>query len=197
VAAECRPGVQLIGVEPADGMRSVPSADEGHSNIRILNGRFEKFPRPRFSGLPVQRVRLSLDNRPRRISTRDRPSVESKGRNGSVLRRTKQCTRICTQDDARLTELYGAILAAELGRLAKALDKEETVELFSSCFRSECVSVQESYHTYYDTLEGHWVGGYGLKSFLPDSGGARQVCISELRSAIGGLMEGKVSLHNS
>src|SRR6266446_10714 len=45
LASGSKPGIQFIGVEPADGMRErAIQRTKDHPNIQILDGRFEKIP---------------------------------------------------------------------------------------------------------------------------------------------------------
>lgn len=41
-------------------------------------------------------------------------------------------------------------------QLRKQLKKAEAAELFEEAFGPQRAYVEESYETYYDTLEGHW-----------------------------------------
>ena len=44
----------------------------------------------------------------------------------------------------------------ESAGLRKQLKREEAFRLFSQAFEPSRLSVEESYDTYYDSLEGHW-----------------------------------------
>src|SRR5882724_617035 len=44
----------------------------------------------------------------------------------------------------------------QAAKLRKQLSREDALKLFRSRFTDAQVSVEESYHTYYDSLEGHW-----------------------------------------
>ena len=47
-------------------------------------------------------------------------------------------------------------LMVEAASLRKQMTLDEATALFRTAFSSPRLSVTESYHTYYDTLEGHW-----------------------------------------
>jgi hypothetical protein len=68
------------------------------------------------------------------------------------------------------------------------LTKEDAVRLFNETFDPRQVSADESYETYYDSLEGHW--GWWVRiegQFVSIPPEARKACDQEVRSALSGL----------
>jgi ubiquinone/menaquinone biosynthesis C-methylase UbiE len=84
----------------------------------------------------------------------------------------------------------GPALLLDSARLRKQLTREATLELFSKAFESPRLSVEESFTTYYDTLEGHWswwvrVEGHFVK--IPQE--KKAACDRDVREALQSLAE--------
>jgi hypothetical protein len=69
--------------------------------------------------------------------------------------------------------------------MRKQLKKEEALQLFGTTLPPERLSVEESYETYYDSLEGHW--GWWVRiegQFIGIPGDKRETCNREVRDAL-------------
>lgn len=84
----------------------------------------------------------------------------------------------------------GPALLLDSARLRKQLTRQAASDLFSKVFESPRLSVQESFATYYDTLEGHWswwvrVEGHFVK--IPQD--RKAACDRDVREALQSLAE--------
>jgi hypothetical protein len=79
----------------------------------------------------------------------------------------------------------GPALLLDSARMRKQLKKDEAYELFANAFPSSLVSVEESYDTYYDTLEGHWGWWVRIEGhFLQLPSEKTRECYQELGDAL-------------
>ena len=84
----------------------------------------------------------------------------------------------------------GPALLLDSARLRKQLTRQAASELFSKVFDPSRLSVEESFTTYYDTLEGHWswwvrVEGHFVK--IPQE--KKAACDRDVRNALQSLAE--------
>jgi hypothetical protein len=69
--------------------------------------------------------------------------------------------------------------------MRKQLTREEAYQLFEKAFGPPDLSVDESYQTYHDTLEGHW--GWWVRiegQFMRIPPVRREACDREVKSAL-------------
>ena len=84
----------------------------------------------------------------------------------------------------------GPALLLNSARMRKQLTKDAAFQLFAKNFGRSCVSIEESYDTYYDTLEGHWGWWVRIEGhFVQIPPDKKQACDSEVRQALLGLSE--------
>lgn len=91
---------------------------------------------------------------------------------------------------ALFLKYMGPALLLDSARLRKQLTRQAASDLFSKVFESPRLSVQESFATYYDTLEGHWswwvrVEGHFVK--IPQD--RKAACDRDVREALQSLAE--------
>jgi ubiquinone/menaquinone biosynthesis C-methylase UbiE len=84
----------------------------------------------------------------------------------------------------------GPALLLDSARLRKQLTRQAASDLFSKVFDPSSLSVEESFTTYYDTLEGHWswwvrVEGHFVK--IPQE--KKAACDRDVRDALQSLAE--------
>lgn len=186
------PDVQFIGVDPATNMckRATRRAAD-LANIKIMTGRFEQIPLETaivdylYSIYAFHWV-SNVDRSAEEISRVLKPTGEMDlffiGRdNGREVIQTT--TPI-------FLKYMGPALLLESARMRKQLRKNEAYELFAKLFPPSLVSVEESYDTYYDTLEGHWgwwvrIEGHFLR--LPSE--KKRQCFEELGDALVSLAD--------
>jgi len=86
----------------------------------------------------------------------------------------------------------GPALLLDSARMRKQLTKETAYELFATTLSPPRLSVEESYDTYYDSLEGHWGWWVRIEGhFMQIPAAKREVCNREVRSAILSLTDEK------
>jgi hypothetical protein len=89
----------------------------------------------------------------------------------------------------------GPLLLLESARLRKHLTREDAEQAFGRCFASSRLSVEESFETHFDDIDGHWSWWLAraeahFSRIPPDR---RQACDQEIRSAIESLSrEGRI-----
>ena len=150
--------VRFIGVEPAANMRKVAiSRAAEYTNVRILDGCFESLP------LESQSVDYMYSILAFHWTTDLEKSVQELAR---VLKPDGEMdlTFIGRHNGRefiqKTTPVFFKYMTPALMIEAVSLRKHLTIEtaftLFGKAFDSPGLNVTESYHTYYDTLEGHW-----------------------------------------
>jgi ubiquinone/menaquinone biosynthesis C-methylase UbiE len=92
------------------------------------------------------------------------------------------------ETSAIFLKYMGPALLLDSARLRKQITRETAYELFSKAFEPSRLSVEESFTTYYDTLEGHWswwvrVEGHFVK--IPSEKKAQ--CDRDVRAALESL----------
>lgn len=158
LASRNSPEIQFIGVEPAANMRKIATARTAqYPNVRVLDGSFEKLP---FESESVDYLYSILAFH----WTTDLD--QSAGELARVLQpRGEMDLMFIGRHNGRefiqkMTPVFFKYLTPALIVEATSLRKYLTVEaaagLFTKAFGSRGVSVTESYHTYYDTLDAHW-----------------------------------------
>jgi len=186
--------IRFIGVEPADHMRAkAAAAAQLHANIDICEGAFERLPMDDASldylySLYAFHWTTDLDRSVQELSRVLKPAAGMDlfftGRyNGQeFLRKT---TPIFLRH-------MGPTWVLTSASLRKQITAEAARQLFESAFPSERVTVNESYQTYYDSLDGHWswwIRAEGHFVGMPPE--KRSECDREIREALSGLMSEK------
>jgi ubiquinone/menaquinone biosynthesis C-methylase UbiE len=194
LASACPPGVRFIGVEPAANMRSLAVGRTAHfPNVRIIDGRFERLP------LESQSIDYLYSILAFHWTTDLGKSVAELAR---VMKPTGELdmTFIGRHNGRefirKTTPVFFKYMTPASMIKAASLRKQMTLEaataLFRTAFSAPGLSVTESYHTCYDTLEGHW-GWWGrIESQLVDLPEAKRAeCEQAVRRAIAMLATDK------
>jgi len=187
--AKERPETHFIGVEPAEELRHSAEAKASKlSNASVLNGRFEELP---FEDQSVDYIysilafhwttnlKGSVNEFARVLKPDGEMDLMFIGRhNGKEF--IKQTSPI----------FYKFIPPRTLMESA-SMRQQMTVEAADNLFRpvfKERLSVTESYHTYFDTLEGHWSWWCRIEGqFVNISPEVRSECDREVKSALAEL----------
>ena len=181
---------KFIGVEPAAKMRERAIARTALvPNVQVFDGSFENLP---FQNASVDYLysilgfhwttdlSKSMSELARVLKPTGEMDLTFIGRNNG--REFIQSTTPVFMKYMTPAMLVRAAL------LRKQLTVEETRVLFHKTFGSRKITVSESYHTYYDTLDGHWSWWVRIEGQLvniPDS--VRANCDQEVKAAIGRL----------
>lgn len=190
LAGSARPEARLIGIDPADNMRAIArERAHGHSNIRILDGRFEEIPLESRSVDYLYSIfafhwTADLDVAVSELARVLKPDAEMDlffiGRHNG--REFIQAT----------TPIFlrhmGPALLLQSAQLRKQLTREAAEALFARDFNPSRLAVVESYQTYYDTIEGHWAWWVRIEGhFLQIPSDRRVACDEDVRRALIGL----------
>ncbi len=192
LASSSVPEVRFIGIDTAENMRQLAAERTANlPNVTILDGCFERTPLPSASvdylySILAFHWTTDLDASAKELARVLKPAAEMDlffiGRNNGreFIRKT---TPIFLRH-------MGAAGLLDSARMRKQLTKEEAFRLFSQVFEPSRFSVEESYDTYYDSLEGHWawwvrIEGQMVK--IPTE--KKQDCDREVRSALESLTE--------
>jgi ubiquinone/menaquinone biosynthesis C-methylase UbiE len=188
--ASTHPHVQFVGVEPADRMRNLAAHRAAeHSNVRILEGRFESLPLETDSVDYLYSIlafhwttdlQKSVDELARVLHPSGEMDLTFIGRHNG-----REFIRKTTPVFLRYMKLGKMVEAAAL---RKQLPVDEATALFQRAFGSAGLTVSESYHTYHDTLEGHWAWWVRIEGqFINIPPDKRGECDEAVREAIATL----------
>jgi ubiquinone/menaquinone biosynthesis C-methylase UbiE len=158
LASESRPDVRFIGIDPAENMRKRAVQRAGSvSNIEIREGSFEFIPMEPasvdylfsiFAFHWTTDLNQSVTEMARVLKPEGEMDLFFIGRNNG--------REFIEQTTPIFLQYLGPKRLLESAGLRKQLKREEAFRLFSRAFEPSRLSVQESYNTYYDSLEGHW-----------------------------------------
>ena len=194
IAGRIGPDVCLTGLEPAENMRRRAAAlVAAYPNVRVLDGRFERMPLKTasidylFSNLAFHWT-TDLDSSVAEIARVLKPEGEADltfiGRhNGEEFIRATTPIFLKHMGPARLLESAA---------MRKQLTLQATRDLFGKQFDTPSqprrCTVEETYTTVFDTLDGHWHWWVRIEgqfvSLPPDK---REACDREIRQALARL----------
>jgi ubiquinone/menaquinone biosynthesis C-methylase UbiE len=182
--------LRLFGVEPAANMRRRAMARTAqYPNVRILGGSFEHLPlRTRsidylYSILAFHwttDLEASVAELARVLTPTGEMDLTFIGRHNG-----REFIRATTPVFVRYLTPAAMVKAASL---RKQLTVEEATALFAAVFHLPGLTVAESYHTYHDTLEGHWGWWVRIEGQFVDIPPGRQAeCDRAVRDALASL----------
>ncbi|MGZ4416792.1 MAG: class I SAM-dependent methyltransferase [Gaiellaceae bacterium] len=190
LAAASAATVEFIGVEPAPKMREVAAARTAeHPNVRILPGSFEELPLEDDSvdylySILAFHWTTDLERAVSEIRRVLRAGAEMDlffiGRENG-----KEFIRATTPIFFRYLSPATMLKAAGL---RKQLTLAQASELFQGAFPGPDLTVDESFVTHYDTLDGHW--GWWVRiegQFLDVPPATRSECDAAVREALSRL----------
>ena len=190
LAKRSHPEIQFIGIEPAENMRRCAARRIGsRTNITVLDGCFEEIPLKSqsvdylfsiFAFHWVTDLSASVREIRRVLKPNGRMDLFFIGRNNGheFIRKTSTI----------FLKYMGPANFLESVRLRTQLTREEALRLFSETFDPRHVSADESYDTYYDSLDGHW--GWWVRiegQFVSMPTERKEACDQEVRKALSGL----------
>ena len=187
LAGNSRPGIQFIGIDPAKNMR-VRAAErtKRNRNIKILDGSFEKMPLEARSVDYMYSIfafhwTTDLEASVKEIARALKPAA---GMDLFLIGRNNE-REFIQRTSPIFLKYMGPALFLDSTRMRKQLKKEEAFRLFAATLPQERLSIEESYETYYDSLEGHW--GWWVRiegQFVRIHGDKREACNREVRDAL-------------
>jgi ubiquinone/menaquinone biosynthesis C-methylase UbiE len=194
LASTGHPGKQWIGIDPAENMRKLAvDRTRGLAAVRILDGSFENIP------LASQSVDYLFSIFAFHWTTNLEDSVQELRRvlklSGEMdlffIGRNNGREFIRATSPIFLRHMGPALLLQSAG-MRKQLTKDAAWGLFTQAFSPIGLSIEESYETYYDTLEGHWAWWVRIEGhFMKIPAERKKACDQEVKLAISGLGQGK------
>ena len=193
LASKGRPGVQWIGIDPAENMRKLALVrTQNLSGVRILDGSFESIPLESKSADYIFSVfafhwttnlEASVCELSRVLKVSGEMDLFFIGRNNG--REFIQLT------SPIFLRHMGPALLLDSARMRKQLTRDAAAQLFVKAFDPSELSVEECYDTYYDTLEGHWAWWVRIEGhFIRIPPDKKKACDQEARQAIASLARG-------
>lgn len=187
LSSGARPDVRFIGVDPAENMRILATERlRHHPGVSILDGSFERIPLPSRSVDYLYSIFAfhwvtDLDAAVKEISRVLRPTggmdLHFIGRHNG-----REFIRATT---GIFLKYMGPAGLLDSARMRKQLKQEEAFEVFSRVFSPPELVVEESHHTYYDTLEGHWGWWVRIEGhFMQIPADKREDCNREVKDAL-------------
>lgn len=177
----------FVGIDPADNMRQLAAARcDLFSNVKVLAGSFESIPSDSAYFDYIYSIfafhwTTDLEGSVRELARVLRPDGEMDlffiGRDNG-----REFIQKTTPIFLKYLRPQGLLRTVQL---RKQLTREAAFELFSKAFDPVRLSVEETYQTYYDSLEGHWgwwvrIEGHFVQ--LPPT--LKQACDREVKAAI-------------
>ena len=192
LASRAKSGVQLVGLDPAENMRNLAVRRlQPFRNVQIGNGSFEHIPLETGSvdylfSIFAFHWTTDPDAAAKEVQRVLKPGAEMDlffiGRDNGreFIQRTTPI----------FLKYMGPALLLESARMRKQFTREAAHRLFSKAFRGPELSVEESYQTYYDSLEGHWGWWVRIEGhFMRISSDRKEQCDQEVKKALQGLAE--------
>lgn len=192
LASAAPPHTRFIGVDPAENMcRIAAQKAAAQKAVQIRQGAFENIPLETasvdylYSILAfhwVTDLAASVAEIARVLKPDGEMDLFFIGRDNG--------REFIQKTSAIFLKYMGPALLLDSARLRKQLTRQGASDLFSKVFESPRLSVQESFTTYYDTLEGHWswwvrVEGHFVK--IPQD--KKAACDRDVREALQSLAE--------
>jgi ubiquinone/menaquinone biosynthesis C-methylase UbiE len=190
LAAESSPDIRFYGVEPAAGLREIAAARAARlPNVKILEGRFETLPLDTASIDYLYSVlafhwttdlKASVAELARVLGPKGEMDLTFIGKhNGAEFIKKTSPVFFRYLKPARLIEAAA---------LRKQLTLAEATELFRGAFDARDLTVEDSYHTYYDTLDGHWAWWVRIEGQMVDIAPEKKAeCDEKVRAALATL----------
>ena len=183
---------EFIGIDPAENMcRIAAEKTAERKSVQIRQGGFEKIPLETGSVDYlcsilafhwVTDLAASVSELARVLKPDGEMDLFFVGRDNGreFIRKTS----------AIFLKYMGPALLLDSARLRKQLTREAAVELFSKAFQPPRLSVEESFTTYYDTLDGHWSWWVRVEGhFVKIPADKKAQCDHDVREALQSLAE--------
>jgi ubiquinone/menaquinone biosynthesis C-methylase UbiE len=190
LAAQAPPGRQFIAIDPAEQMRQMVLARTHHlPNVRVLDGSFERIPLDAGSVDHLYSIMAFHWTTDLAASVRELARVlKPEGRMDLFFIGRNNGREFIRKTTPIFLKYMGPALLLQSAQMRKQLTREAAVELFGGAFPAARLSVEESYQTYYDTLEGHWGWWVRIEGhFVQIPAERKQACDREVRDGLESL----------
>jgi ubiquinone/menaquinone biosynthesis C-methylase UbiE len=191
LARGSRPGVQFIGIDPARNMRRLAIRHTKHQpTVLIMDGSFEKIPLESSTVDYLYSIFAFHWTTDPNAATKEMARVLRPGGEMDLFFIGRNNGRELIRATTPIFLKYmGPALLLESARMRLQLTKDEAFRLFSAAFDPSRVSVEESYDTYYDTLQGHWAWWVRIEGqFTRIPMERKEECDQEVRGALRSLI---------
>jgi ubiquinone/menaquinone biosynthesis C-methylase UbiE len=182
-----RSEVQFVGIDPAENMRNL-AVDrlQPFRNVQICNGSFEHIPLETGSVDYLFSIFAFHWTTDPDASVREAQRVLKPGAEMDLFFIGRDNGREFIQKTTPIFLKYmGPALLLESARMRKQFTREAAHQLFSRTFSTPELSVDESYQTYYDTLERHWGWWVRIEGhFMRISPARKEQCNHEVKTAL-------------
>ncbi|MGA8233379.1 MAG: class I SAM-dependent methyltransferase [Candidatus Acidiferrales bacterium] len=190
LASQSGPNVRFIGVDPAKNMRK-RAAERAHGapNIQILDGSFESIPVESASVDYLYSIfafhwTTDLDRSVRELAR----ALKSDGEMDLFFIGRHNGREFIEKTTPIFSKYLGPKQLLASASLRKQLTPEAAFQLYSRAFDPSRLSIEESYDTYYDTLEGHWGWWVRIEGhFLQMPPDTKEACDQEVKAALESL----------
>jgi ubiquinone/menaquinone biosynthesis C-methylase UbiE len=183
---------QFIGIDPAENMCHI-AAQKTRSNpaIQIKQGAFEKIPLESASVDYLYSILAFHWVTDLKTSVAEIARVLKPGGEMDLFFIGRDNGREFIQKTSPIFLKYmGPALLLDSARLRKQLTREAAFELFSSAFEPSRLELDESFTTYYDTLEGHWSWWVRIEGhFVKIPSEKKGACDREVKQALESLAQ--------
>jgi ubiquinone/menaquinone biosynthesis C-methylase UbiE len=183
---------QFIGIDPADNMCHI-AAQKTRTNpsIQIRQGAFERIPLDSASVDYLYSILAFHWVTDLSASVAEIARVLKPGGEMDLFFVGRDNGREFIQKTSAIFLKYmGPALLLDSARLRKQLTREAAFELFSSAFEASRLRVDESFTTYYDTLEGHWSWWVRIEGhFVRIPAEKKAACDRDVKQALQSLAE--------
>ena len=189
--ADLPPGAVLIGMDPADNMRTIAAERvRDLPNVEILDGSFERIPLASRSVDYLYSVMAFHWTTDPEVAARELARVLSPQGEMDLFFIGRDNGREFIRKTTPIFMKYmGPALLFESAKMRKQLTRQAAEELFTRHFPGQ-LSVEESHNTYYDTLEGHWAWWVRIEGhFVQIPPEKKLACDDEVRRGLASLTE--------
>jgi len=194
LAASAPPHARFVGVDPAENMCGIAAQKTVlQKGVQIRQGSFESIPLESasvdylYSILAfhwVTDLAASVAELARVLKPNGEMDLFFIGRDNG--------REFIQKTSAIFLKYMGPALLLDSARLRKQLTRGAALQLFASAFEPSSLSVEESFWTYFDTLEGHWSWWVRVEGhFVKIPAEKKTQCDRDVRAALQSLKEPK------
>lgn len=194
LAERSSPSISFTGVEPAAGLREIAAQRGAHlPNLQFRDGRFEALPFASSSLDYAYSVLAFHWTTDLAGSVRELARVlGSTGEMDLAFIGKHNGREFITKTSPIFFRYVKPARLIEAAALRKQLSLDEATALFRTAFDADELTVEESYHTFYDSLEGHWAWWVRIEGQTLDVAPEKRAeCDAAVRAALTSLDAGQ------
>lgn len=190
LATNTAPGVQFVGIEPAPRMRERAAARTGHlPNVKVIDGAFEDLPLTTASVDHLYSIyAFHWTTDPERAALEVRRVLDFDGALDLIFVGSENGPEFSRVTTPIVRRYMGRSYMRHAGSMQRQISKEAALQLFRPLFPEDRLSVEESFETCWDTLEGHWAWRVRIEGhFRGIPADRRALFDAEVRDALASL----------